>query len=238
MALLLENHRQSISSSRELSILGARNGEEIIELHRDHQARLVILDVVMPGTPPETICRTFRSDATLRNVSLIVIGTAASLSTVKRCAANRSFLRPLNKEDFLGAVRSLIDVAARKDFRVLVGVRISGTVQSAPFFGRSENISTTGILFSANRALAVGDRPELDLMLPARASSTPPPRSSGWSRSRERTRSTGRASSTRAARGIRCSRRSSARRSCSTRVPPYSERRGSSASRRPSPSML
>lgn len=166
MALLLEKHRQSISGSRELSILGARNGEEIIELHRDHQARLVILDVVLPGAPPETICRKFRADATLRNVSLIVIGTAASLSTVKRCAANRSFLRPLNKEDFLGAVRSLIDVAARKDYRVLVGVRISGTVQSAPFFGRSENISTTGILFSANRAMAVGDCPELDLMLP------------------------------------------------------------------------
>ena len=166
MAALLEQHRQSISSSRELVILGARNGEEIIELHREHLARLVILDVVMPGATPETICRKFRSDAMMRNVSLIVIGTAASLSTVKRCAANRSFLRPLDQKDFLGAVRSLIDVAARKDFRVLVGVRINGTVHSAPFFGRSENISATGILFVANRAMAIGDRPELDLMLP------------------------------------------------------------------------
>jgi len=166
MALLLEKHRQSISISRELSILGARTGEEIIELHREHQARLVILDVVLPGAPPEAICRAFRADSTLRNVSLIVIGTAASLSTVKRCAANRSFLRPLNQEDFLGAVRSLIDVAARKDYRVLVGVRINGTVHSAPFFGRSENISATGILFSASHVMAVGDRPELDLVLP------------------------------------------------------------------------
>jgi len=85
---------------------------------------------------------------------------------VKRCAANRSFLRPLDQEDFLGAVRSLIDVAARKDFRVLVGVRISGAVHSAPFFGRSENISATGLLFSTNHAMVVGDRPELHLVLP------------------------------------------------------------------------
>ena len=166
MALLLDKYRQSISASRELSILGARNGDEIIELHREHQARLVILDVVMPGAPPDAICRKFRANSTLRNVSLIVIGTAASVATVKRCAANRSFLRPLNQEDFLGAVRSLIDVAARKDFRVLVGVQINGTVHSAPFFGRSENISATGILFSSNRIMNVGDRPELNLVLP------------------------------------------------------------------------
>lgn len=166
MALLLEKHRQGISSSRELTILGARSGEEIVGLHREHRARLVILDVMLPGLPPVAICRIFRADAALRHVSLIVIGTAGSLGTVKRCAANRSFLRPLDQKDFLGAVHSLVDVAARKDFRVLVGVRVSGTVHSAPFFGRSENISATGILFMANRAMAVGDRPELDLVIP------------------------------------------------------------------------
>jgi len=166
MAQLLEKHRQSVASSREVVILGARSGDEIIELHREHQARLLILDVILPGATPEEICRRVRADAALRKVSLIVIGTAASLATVKRCAANRSFLRPLDQEDFLGAVRSLIDVAARKDYRVLVGVSIEGTVHSTPFFGRSENISSTGILFSANRVMAIGDRPELNLVLP------------------------------------------------------------------------
>jgi CheY-like chemotaxis protein len=166
MAQLLENHRLRISRSPELSIIGARNGEEVLELHREHLANLLILDVVMAGPPPEEICRRIRADSRLRKVSLIVIGTAVSLSAVKRCAANRSFLRPLDQEDFLGAVRSLIEVAARQDFRVLVGVQISGTVRSAPFFGRSENLSATGILFSTNRILDVGDRPELSLMLP------------------------------------------------------------------------
>lgn len=166
MAQLLEKHRQSVSRSPELSILGARSGDEILELHREFLASLLILDVIMPGAPPEEICRTVRADAAMRKVSLIVIGTAASLATLKRCAANRSFLRPLDQEDFLGAVRALYDVAARKDFRVLVGVRINGTMRSTPFFGRSENISATGILFSANRIMDVGDRPELNLVLP------------------------------------------------------------------------
>lgn len=166
MAKLLEQHRRSVSRSPELSILGARTGEEILELHREHLAHLLILDVIMPGIPPEEICRKVRADPRLCKVSLIVIGTAASVATLKRCAANRSFLRPLDQDDFLGAVRSLIDVAARKDFRVLVGVQIQGTVRSTPFFGRSENISATGILFSANHSMAVGDRPELNLVLP------------------------------------------------------------------------
>lgn len=166
MAQLLEKHRQSISRSPELTFLGARSGDEILERHREHLARLLILDVIMPGLPPEEICRRVRADEQLRKVSLIVIGTAASLATVKRCAANRSFLRPLSQEDFLGAVRSLIEVAARKDYRVLVGVQINGTVHSAPFFGRSENISATGILFSTNHLMEIGDRPELNLVLP------------------------------------------------------------------------
>jgi CheY-like chemotaxis protein len=166
MALLLQKFRRSITPSADLSIIGAHNGDELLDLHREHVARLLILDVLMPGAPPEEICRTVRADEQLRKVSLIVIGTAASVATLKRCAANRSFLRPLNQEDFLGAVRSLIEVAARTDYRVLVGVRIEGTVNSTPFFGRSENISATGILFSANRAMAVGDRPELNLVLP------------------------------------------------------------------------
>ena len=154
----------------------------------------------MPGSPPEEICRQVRADSRLRKVSLIVIGTAASLATLKRCAANRSFLRPLDQDDFLGAVRSLIDVAARKDFRVLVGVRINGTVHSAPFFGRSENISATGILFSTNRLMDDRRSPRAQPDAPrARGRSTPPPRSSAWSRPPERIPGTGRASSTRAA---------------------------------------
>lgn len=166
MAQLLEKRRLQISRSPELAILGARNGDEVVDLHSQHLARLLILDVVMPGPTPEAICSKVRADSRLRNVSLIVVGTAASLTTLKRCAANRSFLRPLDEEDFLGAVRSLIEVAARKDFRVLVGVRVEGTVHRTPFFGRSENISATGICFSANRAMAIGDRPALNLVLP------------------------------------------------------------------------
>jgi CheY-like chemotaxis protein len=166
MAQLLEKHRRVISRSPDLVILGAHSGEEVLDLHREHQARLLILDVIMPGATPEEICRKVRADPRLRQVSLIVIGTAASMTTLKRCAANRSFLRPLNQEDFLGAVQSLIDVAARKDFRVLIGVQITGMVRSTPFFGRSENISATGILFSANRIMDIGDRPEINLVLP------------------------------------------------------------------------
>lgn len=166
MAQLLESHRESASTAPDLAILGAGSGEEIIDLHREHLARLMILDVLLPGLPPEEICRRVRADATLRKVSLIVIGTATTRAAVVRCAANRTFARPLDKQDFLGAVRSLIEVAARKDYRVLVGVQITGSVRSVPFFGRSENISATGILFSSNRILDVGDRPELSLMLP------------------------------------------------------------------------
>jgi CheY-like chemotaxis protein len=166
MAALLDKHRHQITRPGELGILAAADGEELLALHREHQARLLILDVQMPGPTPEEICRRVRADAALRKVSLIVIGNPLSLPLLKRCAANRSFLRPLNQEDFLGAVRSLINVAARKDYRVLIGVQLKGIVRNTPFFGRSENISATGMLFTTNRIFDLGETPELSFMLP------------------------------------------------------------------------
>lgn len=166
MAALLEKHRPQISRSGDLAILAARDGDELLALHREHQARLLILDVLMPGPNPEEICRRVRADAALCKVSLIVIGNPLSVPLLKRCAANRSFVRPLNQEDFLGAVRSLINIAARKDYRVLIGVQLKGVVRNMPFFGRSENISATGMLFSTNRMFDIGESPELSFMLP------------------------------------------------------------------------
>ena len=146
--------------------MGAVDSGQLLDLHRKHQARLLILDTRMEGLPPEQICRLIRADATLRQVSLIVIGSSNSIETLNRCTANRSFIRPLQKDDFLGAVRSLVDVAARKNYRVLISLQLSGTARGTPFFGRSSNISSTGILFTSNRALDEGEQADLMLVLP------------------------------------------------------------------------
>jgi DNA-binding response OmpR family regulator len=95
MALLLEKHRRLISTSPELSIMGASDGGQILDLHREHQARLLILDTEMAGLTPEQICRGVRANAAMRQVSLIVIGSSDSVDILKRCLANRSFMRPL-----------------------------------------------------------------------------------------------------------------------------------------------
>lgn len=166
MAAILEKHRSEISGAPDLEILGAPDAAKVLELHRGRPARLLILDTSMPGPRPEDACRAIRSDPALRNVSLIVIGSAETAEAVARCAANRSFIRPLDREEFLGAVRALVDVAARKDYRVLISVQLRGLARSTPFFGRSENISATGILFSTNHGLAAGEMAELTFVLP------------------------------------------------------------------------
>lgn len=141
MALLLEKHRHLIDPSPELSILGARDGQHLLDLHSTYQARLLILDTAMPGLTPEEVCRHVRTHPVLRQVSIIVIGGAGRVEVLKRCMANRSFIRPLIQEDFLGAVRSLVTVAARKSYRVLMSLELQGTVKGTPFFGQSENIT-------------------------------------------------------------------------------------------------
>jgi len=166
MAELLEKHRTMLSADPQLQIVGVPDATTIVELHRERQARLLILDTTMPGPTPEEICREVRADTDLRSVSLIVVGTEGSAAAMARCAANRSFIRPLSKDEFLGAVRLLVEVATRKDYRVLLSVQLRGRLGSTPFFGRSENISATGMLFSTNHALEAGDLVELTLVLP------------------------------------------------------------------------
>ena len=146
--------------------MGASDGGQILDLHREHQARLLILDTEMAGLSPEQICRSVRAHAALRQVSLIVIGSSSSVETLKRCLANRSFIRPLHQDDFIGAVRSLIDVSARKNYRVLMSLQLSGRARGTPFFGKSENVSSTGVLFTSNRPLEEGEQVELMFVLP------------------------------------------------------------------------
>lgn len=166
MAALLEKHRGDISGSAGVVIEGAADGEGILESHRERPARLIILDTEMPGLAPDKLCRKVRVDRELRKVSLIIIGSEKELPIIERCMANRSFMRPLHREDFLGAVRTLVNVADRKDYRVLISIQVSGKAQSGSFFGKTENISATGILFTTNHTLAAGDVAELMLMLP------------------------------------------------------------------------
>lgn len=166
MVRLLEKHRRLVSPSPDVTFVGVAEGQQVLDHHRSRPARLLILDTKMPGLTPEEICRQVRTNPDLRRVSLIVIGTPESVPQLERCMANRSFVRPLDQEDFLGAVRCLINVAARTDYRVLIGVRLGGMVRKTPFFGKSENISATGILFSTNRILDLGDQVDLMFVLP------------------------------------------------------------------------
>ena len=46
---LLEPHSHLFFSSPEFSLLGAGDGQELVDLHRRHKAHLLILDTRMPG---------------------------------------------------------------------------------------------------------------------------------------------------------------------------------------------
>lgn len=64
----------------------AANGEEALQLVREHRPELVILDALMPGLSGYDVCRALREDLEVPSPYVIIL-TAASLEADRTLAA-------------------------------------------------------------------------------------------------------------------------------------------------------
>ena len=119
----------------------------------------------------EELCSAIRSDGALRKVSIIMIcpDNAADIERSAQCKANAVLTMPVDPAVLLEKVRQLLEISWRESYRVLVSVIVEGTDKDRPFFGRSGNISTTGILIEAEKVLEIGDQLMCSFYLPGSA---------------------------------------------------------------------
>jgi CheY-like chemotaxis protein len=137
----------------------ARTSEEILHLHRERRADLIIADEDLPLMGGEKLCSAVRRDADLRDVSLIIVcGTEAVAARCREAGANAVMMKPADPAVFFGMVAELIVVPVRKDMRVLLRINVLGGDRSVPFFASSENISISGMLIDAAVRLNKDDR--------------------------------------------------------------------------------
>ncbi len=153
----------------DLIISAVADTDRALALHRDQPASLCILDLEMPGMPVEAFCQAVRSDPATRRVSLVLVGSgsAPDRMRLRHCQVNRIFEHPLNAGDFNRAVIDLLDVAVRRTFRMLASIDVEGsTRRTGGFFGRTENISSSGLLFSSSKEIRMGEMVDLAFFLP------------------------------------------------------------------------
>lgn len=138
----------------------ARTSEEILNLHGVHRADIIITEEGLPLMGGIKLCSAIRSDARLKDVSVILIceGTEPSLSRCRNAQANIVLPKPLDPSQLTWKVSELLLAPRREEMRTLLHVSVEGQEKKSTFLGVSHNISISGMLFETDRTLERGDR--------------------------------------------------------------------------------
>lgn len=143
----------------DISTVPADTNALALALHKEQPADLIIAELDDGDLPGEKLCSLIRKDSGLRNVSLMLVcsGAGTDLKRCVQCSANAFVSRPLNTVILLQEAYQLLNIAARKAYRLELRVRCEGTTKGRPFTGHTENISTTGLLLESRADLLEGD---------------------------------------------------------------------------------
>ena len=152
----------------DIKVFTAASNDEALKIHREERANLIITQIDMPGMATEKFCSLVRGDAELSAVSIIMICTnhGADIELSSRCGANAVILRPINAALILARAQKLLDITWRETYRVLISLSVDGNAKDTPFFCRSQNISTSGMLIETDKIIPHGDRVICSFFLP------------------------------------------------------------------------
>jgi DNA-binding response OmpR family regulator len=164
---LLDQERSFLDRT-DIRVFAVLTNDELLKVHREERADLIITQLDMPGIPTDRMCAAIREDAGLREVSMIMTcaNTARAIKASTQCRANAVLLEPLHPVVVVLKAQQLLSIAARETLRVGLQAKIDGRAGGSPFFCTTRNISASGLLVETDRRLADGDRLSLRFSLP------------------------------------------------------------------------
>ncbi len=143
-----------------IELYPARSSEEIMDLHRQIKADLIITEFSFPVMGGVRLCSSIRSDSGLKDVSLIIYcdDNRVYQAACRDAGANAVIQKPVDAFDLFSKISELIVIPQRKDMRVLLRISVAGRQQDASFIATSYNISISGMLLETRRELNKGDK--------------------------------------------------------------------------------
>lgn len=153
----LGNQNSSLPQSHTWTIV-ASSAEEMIEIHRNENVDVIIMELDTPEMGGDTFTHTVRSDSSMKEVSIILI-TPDNESAIDRCfssGANYIITEPINREKLVSKINEMLNIPDRERLRILMNITVKGKSHEH-FYCTSQNISKTGILLETNRILIKGD---------------------------------------------------------------------------------
>jgi CheY-like chemotaxis protein len=138
----------------------ARTSEEILNIHGVRKADVIITDASLPIMGAAKLCAIIRSDALLRNVSIVVICDKAEepLDQWYEAGANAVISRPIESVQLFSSISELLVIPQRKNLRVPLHISVKSHEKKPLFAADSQNISISGMLLETDHMLERGDR--------------------------------------------------------------------------------
>jgi DNA-binding response OmpR family regulator len=141
---------------------------EVYEALRMAQTKLVIAGTDLADVSAAELCETIRSDRDLCGVSILLLEKgkrSLAINTAKPPRANTILTEPVSPEELHNAVSKLINVAPRRNVRVLVRTRSMGH-GDLHHHGISHNLSVSGMLLETAQAVEIGDQLMVHFFVP------------------------------------------------------------------------
>jgi len=95
----------------ECETISASNGIEALEIAREKQVDLILLDVMMPKMSGFEVCRRLKADAATTDIPIIMVTALNELGDIERAidSGTDDFLsKPVNKWELLTRVRTML----------------------------------------------------------------------------------------------------------------------------------
>jgi DNA-binding response OmpR family regulator len=93
-------------------VLSATNGEEAVELARQHRPDLIILDVRMPKMTGYEACRLLKSQEETRSIPVVFLSTKGQEAEIRQgmeAGADAYILKPFAPDELIQQVRAILD---------------------------------------------------------------------------------------------------------------------------------
>jgi len=152
-----------------LVIHQADSGPAALQAVQQYRPDLVFMEMELPGKSGAECCWQLKSSPAYVKMPVVLVIPGNQVSDAETCRAAGCDLvlgKPLERNTFLEAGRSLLAAIDRREPRIPCRATVECRSGEGSFYGTIEDLSGNGMFIGTPQVLSVGDRLELKFFLP------------------------------------------------------------------------
>ena len=103
-----------------LTLLGATNGEQGLNMIRETKPKLILLDVLMPGRDGWSILKECKSDESIKDIPVIMVSQMSQESLAFSLGADDYLTKPIERNKFLDIVKKFVSKESNNNTILIV----------------------------------------------------------------------------------------------------------------------